>query len=181
MAVKKTAKQVEQEQYDRIMNTVAWRCAFYRANPQRFVADYLGIHLKWFQKILVWAVFHYEYFMFLASRGIGKSFILAIVCVTKCILYPGIEIAVASKTRKQSGEILDKIETILLQTSPYLAQEIMPKGIINNLTDGRISFVNGSVIKTVAANENSRHNRAHMLVSNCPPCRKLCGCTGENR
>lgn len=67
--VKKTEKQIEQEANDRVMQTVAWRCSFYRANPQRFVKDYLGINLKWFQVIILWAMFHMNYVMYLAARG----------------------------------------------------------------------------------------------------------------
>ena len=80
-------------------------------------------------------------------------------------MYPGTEIAIASKTRKQSGEILDKIQLLLIPNSPYLRAEIKEREIVNNLTDGHISFVNGSKIKTVAANDNSRHNRANVLFT----------------
>lgn len=71
MAVSKTARQIEQEANERLMNTVAWRCAFYRANPQRFVKDYLNVNLKWFQSIILWAMFHSNYIMYLAARGQG--------------------------------------------------------------------------------------------------------------
>lgn len=94
----------------------------------------------------------------------GKTFLIAIYCVTRCILYPGTVIAIASKTRKQSGEILDKIQLLLIPASPYLRAEIKEREIVNNLTDGHITFLNESQIKTVAANENSRHNRANVVV-----------------
>ena len=86
----------------------------------------------------------------------------------RCILYPGTIIAVTSKTRKQSGEILDKIQTILLRKSPYLRAEIKEREIVNNLTDGHITFVNGSLIKTVVADDNARHNRANVVVNELP-------------
>lgn len=69
MAVSKTAQQIEQEARERAMETVAWRCGYYRSNPQRFVKDYLNIHLKWFQSIILWAMFHCNYIMYLAARG----------------------------------------------------------------------------------------------------------------
>lgn len=65
----KTVQQIDREATDRIMQTVAWRCGFYRANPQRFVKDYLGIKLKWFQAIILWSMFHFNYIMYLAARG----------------------------------------------------------------------------------------------------------------
>lgn len=67
---RKTTKEVEQEELQRVMNTVAERAAFYRANPQRFVRDYLGItNLKWFQEVILWMMNNSIFFMYLASRG----------------------------------------------------------------------------------------------------------------
>lgn len=68
-ATVKTVKDIEQDKAQRIMNIVAWRCAYYRANPQRFVSEVLGIHLKLFQKILIYAMMHYNFVMYLAARG----------------------------------------------------------------------------------------------------------------
>lgn len=70
MAVtKKTNKQLEKEANERVMQTIAWRASYYRANPQRFAEDYLGIKLKWFQAIILWSMFHFTYTMYLAARG----------------------------------------------------------------------------------------------------------------
>ena len=73
MAEIKTDKQIEQEQYQHTLDVVAWRCAYYRANPQRFVADFLCIKLTWFQSIILWAMFHKEYLMYLAARAQGGA------------------------------------------------------------------------------------------------------------
>lgn len=69
MPRKKSEKQLAQEKSDRIMNGIADWCAFYRENPQRFVKDYLNVHLKKFQKILIYEMMHENYFMYVASRG----------------------------------------------------------------------------------------------------------------
>ena len=50
---KLTEKEVRQSKHERIMNTVAWRAAYYRANPSRFCVDYLGLdenYLRPFRK-----------------------------------------------------------------------------------------------------------------------------------
>lgn len=65
----KSVNEIAQDKEQKIMETVAWRAGYYRSNPQRFVEEVLGIHLKVFQKILLWAMMHYNYFMYLASRG----------------------------------------------------------------------------------------------------------------
>lgn len=40
-------------------------------NPQRFVRDYLNVRLKLFQKILLYAMMHNYYILYLATRGQG--------------------------------------------------------------------------------------------------------------
>lgn len=55
----------------RLMDGIGVWTSFYRANPQRFVSEYLGINLKIFQEILLYAMITNYYFMYLASRGQG--------------------------------------------------------------------------------------------------------------
>lgn len=69
MSTTKSVKEIEQDKAQRLMNTIAWRCAYYRENPHRFVSEVLGINLKLFQKILLYAMMHYNFIMYLAARG----------------------------------------------------------------------------------------------------------------
>lgn len=73
MGKPKSEKDIEQEKYDRMMETVAQRAGFYRDNPQRFVSDCLFSKdvfvLAQFQAILLQAMFHNNYIMYLAARG----------------------------------------------------------------------------------------------------------------
>ena len=71
---KKSVQEMAQDKEQKIMETVAWRAGYYRANPQRLVEEVLGIPLKLFQKILIWAMFFYNYIMYLAARGQGKTY-----------------------------------------------------------------------------------------------------------
>ena len=68
---KKSDVELATEKSERIMNGIAAWCAFYRANPHRFVKDYLNINLKWFQKILIYQMIHNDKTMYIASRGQG--------------------------------------------------------------------------------------------------------------
>lgn len=81
---------------EKLMNGIANWAGFYRQRPDIFAEDYLGISLKPFQKILLYVMMNYNYTAFFASRGLGKSFLTALFCVIKCILYPGTKIVVAS-------------------------------------------------------------------------------------
>ena len=71
MADRKTYSQVVQEKNDKIMEGVGAWTAYYRANPQRFAADFLNIELKLFQKILLYMMNKSTIFSFIASRGLN--------------------------------------------------------------------------------------------------------------
>lgn len=147
---------------DKIMNTVARRCSFYRENPNRFVKDYLGIELKMFQEIILCMMNVSTKFMFLAARGLGKTFLIAIYCCVRCILYPGTKICIASKTIKQAKEVLNKITTELMPNSSNLRIEI--SSVVTNSAEAFISFKNGSRIFITTATDTARGGRCHILI-----------------
>ena len=158
----KTDKEIANDKVERMMNGVAIWCSFYRANPHRFCKDYLNINLKIFQKILLVLMNISNYFMYIAARGQGKSFLVAIFCCVRCILYPKTQICVAAKARSQSINVLEKITTILMPNSPNLCLEIGDYSVKGQ--DAYIEFKNGSRIKVVTANENARSNRANIII-----------------
>jgi len=103
-------------------------------------------------------------FVFIGSRGIGKTFLSAVFCVIRCILYPGTKICIASGTRGQSINVLEKITLELRPISPELAAEIDEKETKVNGTKAQIVFKNGSYIKVVTASDTARGNRANLLL-----------------
>lgn len=86
----------------------------------------------------------------------------AIYAVTRCVLYPGTKCCIASGTRGQSINIIEKIQTELIPNSPELKAEISEIKI--NGTEARVLFKNGSFIKVVTASDSSRGNRANVLL-----------------
>lgn len=138
--------------------------SYYRQNPDRFAADYLHLRLKRFQKILLVMMFWSNVFVFIACRGIGKTFLSAIYCVTRCILFPGTKVCIASGTRGQAINVLEKIMYELKPASPELCAEIDEKQSKVNGTNAQIVFFNTSVIKVVTASDSARGNRCHVLL-----------------
>ena len=148
----------------KILDGVAVWCAYYRNNPHRFAQDYLHLDLRLFQKIMLVMMNWSSTSVFIGSRGIGKSFLSAVFCVIRCILYPGTKICIASGTRGQSINILEKINLELKPNSPELAAEIDEKESKTNGTNAQIVFKNSSYIKVVTASDSSRGNRANLLL-----------------
>lgn len=150
--------------YDRILSGAAIWAGFYRANIHRFAEDYLHIDLKWFQKILLFMMNVSRVFIYIASRGQGKTFLCAVYCCCRAILYPHTKICVASGTRGQAINVLEKIQTDLVPLSQELNAEIDWKQSKFNGTNAIIMFKNGSYIKVVTSGESARGNRAHVLI-----------------
>lgn len=147
---------------ERLMNGIGIWTSFYRANPHRFAKEYLGITLKLFQVILIFMMNHSFYFMYLASRGQGKTFLTSIYCCIRCILWPETKIVVASGNMKQAREVVEKIDD-LRKNSPNLAREISDLSTSTN--DAKVEFHNGSWIKVVASNDGARSKRANCLIA----------------
>lgn len=158
----KTQTEIEKDKQQKIMETIAWKAGYYRANPHRYVYEVLGLSLKWFQQILLWCMMHYNFVMYLAARGQGKTYLTALFCCVRCILFPGTKIVVSSGTLKQANEVLLKIQDDFMKQSSILRSEIEKCNIGQN--DASIYFKNGSWIKTRTSSENSRSARANCIV-----------------
>ena len=126
---KKSTTELANEKSERIMNGIAAWASFYRSNPHRFVKDYLNINLKLFQKILLYEMMHNNYFMYIASRGLGKTWLTALFCIVRCILFPKTKICIASSTRVQANEVLSKI--IIIRSSLFNISKIKSYSSLN--------------------------------------------------
>jgi hypothetical protein len=92
-----------------------------------------------------------------------KTWLTALFCVVRCILYPGSKIVISSGTLKQANEVLLKIQDDFMKQSPILRTEIERCNIGQN--DATIMFKNGSWIKTRTSNDNARSARANILIA----------------
>lgn len=155
------SRKKEATKSERMMEGIAVWTSFYRANPHRFVRDYLGIELKLFQQILLWAMMHFHFMTYIASRGQGKTFLTAIFCVTRAILYPESKIVASAGQKSQAREIIQKIDD-MRKGSPLLQREISALKV--SINDSSIEFHNGSWIQTVASNDGARGKRSNLLI-----------------
>lgn len=146
---------------EKLMEGIGIWASYYRLFPHIFVKEYFGVHLKLFQQILIYFMMHFNYFIYLASRGQGKTWLTAIFCCVRAILYPGTKIIIAAGKKGQAIEVLEKIME-LKGESQNLAREI--EDVKTNANDARCTFKNGSWIRVVAATQNSRSKRANLII-----------------
>ena len=159
-----TVAAMKMTRYEKVLSGAAFWGAYYRYNPDKFAKDYLHLNLKKFQKLLIVMMFWTNIFVWVAARGLGKSFLSAIYCVIRAILYPGTKICIASGTRGQAVLVLEKIIQELVPRSEELRAEIDWKETKVNNTVGQVVFKNTSVIKVVTASDSSRGNRCNVLL-----------------
>lgn len=149
----------------KIVEGMAYWASYYRANIDVFVEDYLGItFLKDFQKISLVMMNRSRNYVWIAARGLGKTYLTALFSVVRCILYPGTKVVIASGNRGQAINVLEKVRTELMEQSPTLANEINMRESRFSGQDAKIMFKNGSNMKVVTAGDSARGNRANILV-----------------
>ncbi|HDR8454019.1 TPA: terminase family protein [Bacillus cereus] len=136
--------------------------AFYRANPHRFAKEYLGVKLFLYQTLLLWAMNRYSFFMYIAARGQGKSYIIAIYCVIRAILFPNSNIVIASGIKKQAQLIITEKIFSLKNNSKNLEREI--KEFKTSANECHVVFWNGSKITAVTSGDGARGYRANILI-----------------
>lgn len=146
---------------EKLMNGVGLWTSYYRLFPHLFVRDYLGINLKVFQMILIYFMAHYHYFLYIASRGQGKSFLTAIFCVTRAVMFPETKIVIAAGNLKQAIEVIGKIQD-MMGNSSNLAREI--EDIKTSPNNAGVYFRNGSTIRVAASNDGARGLRANLII-----------------
>lgn len=149
-------------EHNNFLSKVNLWTGFYRANPHRFVKDYFKVKLRLFQIFLIYMMDNSSFFMYLAARGQGKSFIIGVYSLIRCVLYPGTKIVIASGTKDQATLIVKQHILKIINDSPFLGREV---GKIKLGKDGcLVPFLNGSSIESVVSSDNSRGNRAHILI-----------------
>lgn len=76
-----------------------------------------------FQSVMLHMMWHKKFPMILACRGAGKTFMLAIYCLLKCLLVPGTKVVIVSGGFRQAKFVFQFIDT-LVKASPILEETI---------------------------------------------------------
>lgn len=148
---------------ERILDGVGIWTAWFRLLPHRLATQYFGMTwLTTTQKIIMNIVIRFPYAMIIASRGWGKSQILAACICVVATLYPGKEITIAAGVRRQSTNVLLKIIEQFMPNSPNLQNEIAEFKVAGN--EAYIKWRNGSIVRVVTARDSSRSARTHWLI-----------------
>lgn len=84
-------------------------------NPKYFqwtVHKLLGIELLPIQTVILQELWEKSFPMYIASRGFGKSFLLAVYAMLRCLLIPGTKIVIVGAAFRQAKVIFEYMEVI---------------------------------------------------------------------
>lgn len=91
-----------------------------------------------------------------------KTYLVALFCVVRCLLYPSTTIVVSSYTFKQGKETILKIVDDFMRKSPLLRNEIEKYSVGQN--DCSVYFKSGGWIQVRVAAESSRGAHCQILI-----------------
>jgi hypothetical protein len=126
-----------------------------------------NIELHPMQVVILQEFWHRPFPMYIASRGWGKSFLLALYSVLRCIFYPGTKIVIVGAAFRQSKIIFEYMEN-MWRSSPIL------RSIFNGNDDGPRRDVDRCTIRlgdswTIAVpmgdGSKIRGLRAHIIIA----------------
>lgn len=167
---KKRPKEISQEQKEE--NLIHWT-TFYRRNINIYIHRRLGLNLHPFQHVMIYLMSISKVFFAICSRGLAKTMDVAIYAIAVAMLKPYSEIVITATTIEQArrmvkDKMVDEIFAGKLSPEfpllPYLYKKEYIK-VIDNKEEIKVEFTfNGSWIKVLPANENSRGSRATVLI-----------------
>ena len=166
----KKNKPVDKKEYDR--KIAMWQM-FFLNNLNIFVKEVLGIKLHFFQEQLLLTMWDSEVFAFIGSRGIGKSFLIAIFVVAVCLLLPNYKVVICSMTIGQGNLIVEeKIKKILSSNTGLskVLNQLVKDGYIEFSKDrdtggALVKFGNGSEVLSAFIGESLRGRRCNLLIT----------------
>jgi len=113
----------DKKQYPYIVNRISDICL------TKFVElvfrDKFGSPLRLlpFQSVMLHMMWHKKFPMVIACRGAGKTFMIAVYCLLKCLLVPGTQVVIVSGGFRQAKFTFQYIDT-LIKNSPILQETI---------------------------------------------------------
>lgn len=135
---------------------------FYRRNVHRFVQHYFQIKLHPYQIIWIYLMGVNDTFVAIASRAVGKSWLIAVFACARAVLYPNSLIVIVSSTKEQAGNIVSEKISGLRNEYPNLAREIT--SITTNMNNYEVKFNSGSTIRVVASRDSARGKRSNFTI-----------------
>lgn len=91
----------------------------YRHDPVLAAYDLLRIELAPIQRIVLRDLWSRNFSIFVAGRGCGKTFLLAVVAILSCMLYPSYRVGLIGPVFRQAKNIFGEVERLYQKSSIF--------------------------------------------------------------
>jgi intein/homing endonuclease len=119
---------------------------YMREHPTLAAKYLLNVNLNWIQRLAVRNIWTKSFGMLIWGRRNGKTFVGAIACVLRALLFPGERVLIVAPSKRQVDWIFMNEIIPLFNNSGYFRASV--NGKINITTSyNRIKFANGSTIE----------------------------------
>lgn len=85
---------------------------FYRNHPVTAAYDLLGVELEDIQSIIFKDIWFKDYVIVVACRGLGKSFLQALLAALRAMLYPGHRVGLIGSSYRQAKVMFREVEAL---------------------------------------------------------------------
>lgn len=169
---------LSEERIEKIKPALRQYIAFWREYPDLFV-DFMiegddpnhekkhTFSLYFYQRVLLRVAMRYKYVYGVFPRAFSKSFLIDLIQMIRCILYPGADIFVAAGGKEQSATILsEKVDDICTKIPAFKREIDWSRGGGTTISRDHAlyQFKNSSTLGNLAAAEKTRGVRKHAGV-----------------
>lgn len=149
---------------------------YWRANPVACLEDVLGASLLDYQAYCLSRMWTAQQSVLTFSRNGGKSTLIALYCMDRCMLVPGTQVYIASSSGGQSIETFNKIVQLTKRAIPSFTSltdcfdnELQKAhggdGFVRDPSSYHFTLYNGSSVHTVNSNlDGMRGKRANVVI-----------------
>lgn len=165
---KEQSRPKEKPLEERRANVKKWT-SIYRRNINLYASKRLQIRLHPFQHLMLYLMGISQVFFAICSRGLSKSFIVALFAMCKCLLFPYSEVVLTATTIKQAEKMVrNKMEKELCKKLSPVLKYYYDNGLIKftyGKDEVRVDFkMNDSWIIVAPAIDSARGERSSLLI-----------------
>jgi len=99
---------------------------FYRNHPVIAAYDLLGVELDEIQRIIFRDMWFKDYVIVVACRGLGKSFLQALLATLRAMLYPGHRVGLIGSSYRQAKVIFREVEDLYNKSDIFKEATLRP-------------------------------------------------------
>ncbi|MEA3340238.1 MAG: terminase family protein [Chloroflexota bacterium] len=124
---------------------------FYRAHPVIAAYQLLGVELETIQAIIFRDIWFKDYVIVVACRGLGKSFLQALLAALRALLYPGHRIGLIGSSYRQAKVMFREVCALYQASEIFREATVRPPVVSTDVCEVRFKPAGGHAGSSILA------------------------------